>query len=237
VAAAKAPSAAPLESVPLGESARFLFGVPSIRNIAIASGLNTVGIYAILIWSVPYLSRVHGLDAGEAGARMAIASGLFTALGTLAGGPVADRLAARDPRWLAWMPALTSALVLPFGLAFSLAPSGDLASAFLAPASFLAGAQFGPSFSAVQTLAAPQMRALAAAGVTAMNTILGLGIAPPLVGLLNDLGSARFGSESIRYSLALMMVTHLGAAWLLLRSSKTLASNLRSRERYMQGSR
>ena len=221
-----------LEPVPLGESVRLLFGVPSIRNFALASGLNTVGIYSILIWSVPYLTRVHGLDASEAGARLALASGLFTALGTLAGGPVADRLAARDPRWLAWMPALTSALVLPFGVAFSFASSGNLASLFLAPASFLAGAQFGPSFSAVQTLAEPRMRALAASGVTAMNTILGLGLAPPLVGLLNDLGSGWSGAESIRYSLALMMLAHLGAAWLLLRASRTLSKALASRERY-----
>ena len=126
------------------------------------------------------------------------------------------------------MPSITSALVLPFGVAFASRPFGRVWQVLLlAPASFLAGAQFGPTYSAVQTLAAPQTRALAAAGVTAMNTILGLGLAPPLVGLLNDLGAASYGNESIRYSLALMMASHLAASWLLLRSSKTLKQNLR----------
>jgi MFS family permease len=222
-----------LAPVPFAEAARFLFGVPSIRNTALACGLNAVGIYSILIWGVPYLSRVHGFPTAEAGIRLAIASALFTALGTLAGGPIADRLAAWDPSWLARMPAITSALVFPFGVAFALAPSGDLASLLLAPASFLAGAQFGPTYSAVQTLAPPQMRALAAAGVTMMNTILGLGLAPPLVGWLNDLGAASYGNDSIRYSLALMMVSHLVASWLLLRSSKTLEQNLRERDRFV----
>jgi MFS family permease len=222
--------------IPFARAARFLFSIPAIRNTALASGLNTVGIYSILIWSVPYLSRVHDLETSEAGFRLAIASALFTAFGTLAGGRIADGLAARDPRWLTWMPAITSALVFPFGVAFAFAPSGDQASLLLAPASFLAGAQFGPIYSVVQTLAAPQTRALAAVGITAMNTILGLGLAPPLVGLLNDFGAAAFGQESIRYSLALMMASHLGAAWLLLRSSKTLEQDLMVRDGFMRDS-
>ena len=222
-----------LAKMSVGESIRFLLSVPSLRNFVIASGLNTVGIYAILIWAVPYLSRVHEMPGSAAGARLAIASGLFTALGTLAGGPIADRLAARDTRWLAWMPACTSALVFPFGVAFAFAPSGDLAGLLLAPASFLAGTQFSPIFSAVQTLAAPQMRALAASSITFTNTLLGLGLAPPLVGFLNDLGAASLGDEAIRYSIALMMGAHLFAAGLLLHISKRLREDLGAREKFL----
>ena len=219
-------------AIPFAPAARFLAGVPAIRNFILASGLQTVGIYAILVWAVPYLGRVHGLSASEAGLRLAIASGLFTALGTLAGGPLADRLAARDPRWLAWLPAITATLVLPFGVAFALAPDGDVASLMLAPASFMAGTFFGPVFSAVQTLAAPRTRALAASMTTAANTILGLGLAPPLVGLMNDLGAASYGSESIRYSLAGLMIVHLGAALLLWRASTTLPTDLLAQARF-----
>ncbi len=229
----RAQSASALAKVSVGDSIRFLWRVPSIRNFVLASGLNTIGIYSILVWAVPYLSRVHALPGGAAGARLAIASGLFTALGTFAGGPIADRLAARDVRWLAWMPACTSALVFPFGLAFAFAPSGDLASLLLAPASFLAGTQFSPIFSAVQTLAAPQMRALAASSITATNTILGLGLAPPFVGFLNDRGAATLGDEAIRYSIALMMASHLAAAGLLLHSSRRIPEDLRARERFL----
>lgn len=226
---------APLAAVPFAESTRFLIGIPAIRNLVLGAGLNTVGIYAVLVWSVPYLSRVHGLSASEAGPRLAIASGLFTALGTLAGGWLADRLARRDPRWLAWLPAMTSALALPFGVAFALAPNGDAASVLLAPASFMAGTYFGPVLGAVQTLAEPRMRSLAASAITASNTILGLGIAPPLVGLLNDLGAASQGDHSIRYSLAGLMVVHLAAALLFWRASTTLREDLRAQGRFREG--
>ena len=222
-----------LPSVSVGDSLRFIWRVPSIRNFVLASALNTVGIYSILVWAVPYLGRVHALPGGAAGARLAIASGLFTALGTFAGGPIADRLAARDVRWLAWMPACTSALVFPFGLAFAFAPDGDLASLLLAPASFLAGTQFSPIYSAIQTLSAPQMRALAASCITATNTILGLGLAPPLVGFLNDRGAAHFGDEAIRYSIALMMAAHLVASGLLLHASKRFRDDLQARNRFL----
>lgn len=229
----ESPGAPELAKVSVADSIRFLWRVRSIRYFVLASGLNTIGIYSILIWAVPYLSRVHALPGSAAGARLAIASGLFTAIGTFAGGPIADRLAARDIRWLAWMPAFTSALVFPFGLAFAFAPSGDLASLLLAPASFLAGTQFSPIFSAVQTLAAPQMRALAASSITATNTILGLGLAPPLVGFLNDRGAASLGDEAIRYSIALMMAAHLAAAALLLYTSKRVREDRGASRRFL----
>ena len=222
-----------LEPVPPVEATRFLLGVASIRNLVLSSGLNTVGIYALLVWSVPYLSRVHGLDASEAGLRLALSSSLFTALGTFFGGPVADRLYARDPRWLAWMPATTSFLVMPLGLGFVLAPTATIATLFLAPASFMSGVQFGPVYSGVQTLAAPQMRALAAALITTINTILGLGVAPPLVGFLNDLWASAYGGAAIRYSLALVLTSHLGASFLLWRAARTLTSDLAARDRYL----
>lgn len=225
-----APDLAPIG---FGESIRFLFSVPSVRYTVLASGMNSAAIYAILVWSVPYLMRVHDFDTSEAGLRLSIASGLFTALGTFAGGPLVDRLAARDPRWLGWQPAITSALVVPLGLAFALAPSGNTASLLLAPASFLAGAQFGPTYAILQTLAAPQMRALSATTATAANTILGLGLAPPLVGLLNDLGAPHWGVETIRYSICLMMGLHLLAAIALMRTAAHFPESLRARDRYL----
>jgi predicted MFS family arabinose efflux permease len=222
-----------ISAVSLTRALRFLVSIPSLRTLVLASGLNAIGMYAVLVWAVPYMTRVHSLSTGAAGARLAIASGLFTALGTLVGGRIADRLALRDMRWLAWLPALTSALVVPFGWGFAFAPNATSASLLLAPASFLAGSYFGPMYSAVQTLAAPQTRALAGASVTIVNTLLGLGIAPPLVGWLNDVGTASYGIEAIRYSLGAIFVAHLGAAALFLRAAPTLRRDLDAKRRFL----
>ena len=218
--------------LPLRRALRFLAGIRSYRNLALASGLNSVGLYAVLVWAVPYLMRVHGLGVAEAGAKLAIAAGLSTALGTLACGLLADRLGARDLRWLVWLPAVTSALTLPFGLGFAFAPSAGLAVVLLAPASFFAGTYFGPVLSAVQGIASPRTRAVAAASVNVVNNLLGLALAAPLAGWMNDTLSVSLGAESIRYSLATLLCAHLGAAWLLLRSARSLRADFRSRERF-----
>lgn len=208
-----------------------LVRIPSLRHLVIASGLNSTGLYAIQYWAVPFMTRIHGLTTGEAGVKIAIASGLFTALGTFAGGPLADRLARREVRSLAWLPALTSALVVPFAVGFAFAPRGSAAIWLLAPAAFFAGTYFGPVFGAVQTLSAPGTRALAGALLTTANTVLGLGVGPLLVGWLNDLGGATLGDEAIRRSLAAAAFFHLGAALFLLRAGVTLRGDLSERGR------
>ena len=220
--------------LPLGRALRFLAGIRSYRHLALASGLNSVGLYAVLVWAVPYLMRVHGLSIAEAGARLAIAAGLSTALGTLACGVLADRLGTRDLRWLAWLPAITSALTVPFGLGFAFAPSASTSVLLLAPASFFAGTYFAPVFSAVQGVSAPRTRAVAAASVTIVNNLLGLAIAAPLAGWLNDSLGVSYGSESIRYSLAIMLCAHLGAAFLLFRSASSLPSDFHARRQLLE---
>ncbi|MEZ7979799.1 MAG: MFS transporter [Myxococcota bacterium] len=218
------------DALPVRSSLRFLLRVRSLRYLALASGVNSIGLYAVLIWSMPYMTRVHELGTGQAGTRLAIASGLFTALGTYAGGRLADRLALRDMRWLAWLPSLTSALALPAALGFAFAPNGNWATVLLALASFLVGMHFGPVLSAIQSLAAPSMRALAAALTTTLNNLLGLGLAPPLVGWLNDIGTASFGVDAIRYSLGGIFFVYLIAAVLLLLASTTLVPDLAAKD-------
>jgi predicted MFS family arabinose efflux permease len=219
--------------IPFARAVRFLFAVPSIRSVFFASGLHSVGMYAVLGWSVPYLTRVHGVSTAEAGAGLALASGLLTAAGTLAGGALADRLAQRNRHWLVWQPALALVIAFPFALGFAFAPSAVSAMLFLAPVSVLTGSCFGPFYSVVQTLAPPRMRALAAALVVTFNTILGLGLAPPLIGWLNDAGAAAFGAEAIRYSLAVALTAHLGSALCLWLAGRTLGRDLVAKEAFV----
>ncbi|MEZ4279062.1 MAG: MFS transporter [Myxococcota bacterium] len=212
--------------LPFAQALRMLFAIPSVRSVFLASGFHSVGMYAVLGWSVPYLTRVHGVSTSEAGARLAFASGLLTALGTFAGGVLADRLALRDRRWLLWQPALALVVAFPFAVGFVQAGSAREAMWMLAPVSILTGSCFGPFYSVVQTVVAPRVRSLAAALVVSCNTLLGLGIAPPVVGWLNEVGAARYGVESIRHSLLVALSAHLVAAAFLWLASRTVLRDL-----------
>ncbi len=226
---AAAAAVAPVE-IPFATALRRLFSIPSARAVFLASGFHSVGMYAVLGWSVPYLTRVHGVSTSEAGMRLAFASGLLTAIGTLAGGTLADRLALRDRRWLLWQPALALVVAYPFAVGFVFAASAEAAMWMLVPVSVLTGSCFGPFYSVVQTVVAPRMRSLAAALVVSFNTLLGLGLAPPIVGWLNEVGAGRYGVESIRHSLRVALTAHLVAAFCLWIASRSVLRDLETSE-------
>lgn len=218
------------EAIPLSATLRFVAAVPALRSVVLASGFHAVASYAVLGWSVPFLTRVHGVSTAEAGAGLALVSGLLTALGSFVGGRLADRLAARDLRWLVWQPAVALALAFPCAVGYVFAPSAGAAMGLLAPVSILTGSCFGPFYSVVQTLVEPRMRAVTAALVITANTLLGLGLGPPLVGWLSDVGAERFGAASIRPALLAALATLWVSAVLLWRAGRTLARDLAAKD-------
>ena len=66
-----------------------------------------------------------------------------------------------------------------------------------------------PLFATMQVVARPRMRAFVVAIHLMIVNLIGLGLGPLVVGMLNDLLDARFGDEAIRYSL--LLVTFMGA--------------------------
>src|SRR3954452_17115648 len=78
--------------------------------------------------------------------------------------------------------------------------------------SLLVGFHLGPIFAIAQTVAKPNMRALAAATVLLTATCFGQGIGPLVVGGLNDAWKSQYGVEAVRYSmLSCSIATMLGA--------------------------
>ncbi|MEZ4333779.1 MAG: MFS transporter [Myxococcota bacterium] len=216
--------------IPFASTLRFVVAVPALRSVVLASGFHAVAMYAVLGWSVPFLTRVHGISTAEAGARLALASGLLTALGTFFGGALADRLARRDLRWLVWQPALALVFAWPCAAGFVFAPSAQAAMWLLAPVSLLAGSCFGPFYSVVQTLVAPRMRAVAAALVITANTVLGLGLGAPLVGWISDAGVERWGTASIRPALFAALCMFGVSAVLVALAARTLRRDLGAKD-------
>jgi MFS family permease len=128
--------------------------------------------------------------------------------GVSLGGWLADRLGARDARWYLRMPAIVSVSMTPFAVGFLFADEPRTALVLLAVAYTLMNMYVGPLWSTVQNLARPDMRAMASAVLLLVLNIVGLGMGPLLVGMLNDAFAGRFGDEAVRWSL--LVVTCLG---------------------------
>ena len=82
-----------------------------------------------------------------------------------------------------------------------------------------------PIHALTQTVAKPRMRALAAAIVSLFLNVLGYGLGPLMVGILNDRLQPRFGNESIRYSLLILLASAIGSAIVCVSTNRTLLAD------------
>ena len=205
------------ESPSLGAATRTLFALPSYRWLALGAGLATFGGLGFGAWVPTMFVRVHHMSLAEVGRTYAWFNVPAAMVGTLFAGWLADRLARSDARWLLGVAALGVALSLPFLLAICLWPDAHTAMRFAIPSGLL-GAGWAPAvYAAAQNLAPARMRAMAASLLVLCMTLLGQGLGPWVVGLLNDALLPRYGSEAIRYSMSLVLITcGFGAALLAL---------------------
>jgi predicted MFS family arabinose efflux permease len=197
------------------ETLRHLACLPSFRHLALAAGLYAMTAYGVISWAPTFMIRVHELGYAEVGTTLGLAIGIGGGAGTYAGGVLCDRLAARDVRWLVWIPAIAGAVLLPFFVVFALAEEASLALAAFVPVNLLNAVFAAPTYTITQGLARLRMRALASAVVLFVLNLVGLGLGPTLVGILNDLLEPRYGAAAVRYSLLIVVAVN---AWAVIHS-------------------
>ncbi len=169
-----------------GETLRHLGRSPAFIHLTVASGFVGLVGFGLNLFLIPLLVRRYGLDLAQAGAIFAGTVSLATALGTMTGGLVADRLGRRDVRWFGWAPAILLAFALPLYVVAILQDDWRwlVGLMFLASGSLYA---FLPTIMTVtQRLVPPRMRASAAAFHAFGQTVAGLGIGSVTLGWLSD---------------------------------------------------
>jgi MFS family permease len=196
------------ESPGFADVFRFLFSRPAFRWLVIGACCQALFGYGVLTWGAVFLGRVHNMPWPEVAAWFGPTIMIGGCTGVSLGGWLADRLGARDARAYMRLPAVVSVAMVPFMLGFLFAGEPRLALACFVPAYTVANMYVGPLWSTAQNLARPSMRATASAVLLLILNIVGLGLGPFLVGLLNDALAARYGQESIRWSL--LLVTLVG---------------------------
>jgi MFS family permease len=205
---------------------RYLFSRKSFVFLVASASMHGFSSYGSGSWSAAFLMRVHELSLTEAGVILGLGSGVGATIGQIISGRVVDRLGARDMRWFMWQPALTSIVSLPFVLAFLW--SWDFYSALwlYMLAAAISSAWTGPTYAMGQALVRPHMRAMASAVLVFMLNLVGLGLGPLIVGMLNDWLDPSFGQEAVRYSLMFAAVPHALAAIFNLLAVRTLREDL-----------
>jgi MFS family permease len=191
---------------------RVLIRKPSYRHLVASASLHSFAFSGSMIWYPPFLTRVHDLAQSEIGATLALYSSLPTGIGIFLGGLITDRLARRDVRWLQAYAGVTMLAFAPLALGFLFLPGRDLAFASLALAAFMMGTSTPGIHVTTQALAPARMRSLASAINLLVLSLVGAGLGPLLVGVLNDALAPRFGDEAVRYTLSLVALTAVWSA-------------------------
>jgi MFS family permease len=213
---------------------RYLWQQASFRNMAIAAGLHSLVWYAGSTLNAAFLHRSHGMSSGEAGSWLALFAAT-SAVGTFLGGYLADRISVRtnDRRWYMWVPGYATLAMAPFQFSSYLAGSLSVMVPSFVIMLILGSFFFGPSFAMSQGLAPLRMRAVATSLVLFIQTLVGLGLGPVIVGMISDHLKPTIGdAQGLRYGLVSVGVVNLWAAFHYFRGAHTVREDLVRAARY-----
>lgn len=218
-----------IQQYSISETWRFFTSLTTGKRVSLAAALQAFAGYGIATWLPAFFIRVHHMTPGELGQWMSWIFAIGGALGTFAGGWIADRWVLREPRARAHISMIGVLLSIPFYVATLLLANQQLALLCTFPAITFSSLWLGPSLAIIQDLVPPTMRATAAAVYLFIVTMIGLGAGPQIVGILNDwIGTP----DAVRYTLlASVMVMSLSAGFFYWRAGKSLMQDLEAKKR------
>jgi len=212
----------------------YLWQQSSFRHMCVAAGLHSLVWYAGSTLNAAFLHRSHGMTSGEAGSWLAVFSGT-AAVGTFLGGYLADRMSVRnsDRRWYMWVPGYATLAMVPFQFTSYLAGSLSVMVPSFIVMLILGSFFFGPSFAMSQGLAPLRMRSVATSLVLFIQTLIGLGLGPVIVGMISDHLKPSIGdARGLQYGLVAVGVVNLWAAFHYFRGARTVREDLVRATRY-----
>ena len=227
-----APSVADAHAPRIPDVLRYLWSLRSFRHLCLAAGLHSFVWYAGSTWNAPFLMRSHGMNSGQAGTWLAVFAAIG-AIGTFAGGILADRLSVLrgDRRWYMWVPGCATLIMVPFQFSSYLASNLSWVISSFCVMTVLASFFFGPSFAMAQSLATLRMRAISTSLMLFIQTLIGLGLGPFFVGVISDHLNPTVGNQSLAYGLVIVGLVNLWAAAHYFRGARSLREDLGTSER------
>lgn len=202
-----------------------------IRSLIIATALASLAGTSLGMWNATFLVRTHGMALKHAGLIAGAVGGTCAGFGILFSGWFTDRMARRNPHSYWRIPmighvvaiiALGAYLTWPVSLHLPIDIGFPVPGAivFTAVSGFFSVWWAAASFSLLTHLVRPDQRSTALTLQTMATTIIGVGIGPVLVGVLSDLLTPWFGSESLRHALFINLFVYGSAIMALKRTSQ-----------------
>lgn len=174
------------EAPPLGAVVRRFWGARALSLMAAGASCVVLVGYALSAFLASFFIRRHGLELSEVGLIAGLVNGVAAGIGTLASGFTIDRLGRRDPRFYAWLPGVAALLAAPSFIVGFWIDSLWLSTLLLMLGTIGIFTYLAPTFSHLHSVMEPRMRATAVSIMFLILNIVGLGMGPPLTGLISD---------------------------------------------------
>jgi predicted MFS family arabinose efflux permease len=227
--------AAPDRPPSLAATRRLLWRTRSFRWLCAFGAADAFVGYGILMWLPTYLVRRFDMSVAEVGLQLGLMIGIAGLAGTLGAGYFTDRLGTRNRRFYCWMPAIFAAISLVGNLGVYTRETQSATFVMLLIPLIALPAAGGPVYAAVQSVAPPRVRAMAAAVLLLVLNLVGLGLGPPFIGFLSDTLAARFGDESLRVAMLATTATYLVSAGAALMASRYFVADLEASDADIRG--
>jgi MFS family permease len=231
-----APTAKAASTESLWASTRRFWAIPSLRLLAIGVGTFNIFGYAAAVWKPAFFMRSHGMTMVEAGSWLGIGAAIGGITGSMLSGFIVDRVRIRGEIWQLRVPAIAFLLAFPLFMTMYLLPGGaavDLGGfripgvALLSIMTGMMSAMWaGPAFGAAARLVLPNQRAQATAMLVVIINVIGSALGPVMGGVVSDLLTGQFGTESLRISLMSMSVLTVLGGWLFWRAASHYPADL-----------
>ncbi len=215
------------DAPPLMDVLNLLWSRRSFRHLSIAAGLHAFVGYGVGQWIASFFIRTYDLTStGEIATWLGLISGTAGAAGTFFGGYICDRYGHKDKRWYVWVPAIATVAAVPFSLAVYLLNAYYLALSIYVVPVFLGAMYLGPTLAMTHGIVSLRMRALASSILFFVLNLIGLGLGPLLTGYISDQLVPRYGEESLRYALVIVVLVYGWSTFHYVMSARTIREDL-----------
>lgn len=195
---------------------------PSFWFLTLGASCSSMMGYGVFFWLPSFFARSFGLSLIDTGWLFGTVLFVGGGLGVIIGGVLADWLGKGRKTAYAVVPAVAFLLAFPMYVAGVLSPSPAMAVVLFLIPTALGLSWLGPTLSAFQHLAPPNMRAMASAIFLLFNNLLGIGVGVYVLGELSTLLTPGFGEHALRYSIMIGASLYVVAGLLFLTAARTI---------------
>jgi len=206
--------------------AKKLFQKKSYLHISIGFTLYAFIYFGAGMWDAAFFSRTFDMPLQDVGRALGLAMLVSGVFGVLFGGWIGTLLAKRNMSWMTRFAAFTVLLAFPFGLGKYLIDDFMIAIICTALANMCVSGFAAPFYATVHAITGEKDRAMAIAILLFILNLVGMGAGPVITGGLSDILKIFVGEESLRYSLAVVMLVIPWTAFHLYVVSKNVIKDI-----------